>query len=107
MYYVWVEIYHIIVLIIGLRMRPPAPPTTAGPPAPNRSPRTRPVGPSAAVRAPGRSARRRPLASARLGPAALRIEMKKEERMRELWYNVQGLKILYYFVSLKEIDIII
>ena len=33
--------------------------------------------------------------------------MKKEERMRELWYNVQGLKILYYFVSLKEIDIII
>ena len=34
-------------------------------------------------------------------------KMKKEERMRELWYNVQGLKILYYFVSLKEIDIII
>ena len=54
-----------------------------------------------------RSARNRPLAAARLGPAALRIEMKKEERMRELWYNVQGLKILYYFVSLKEIDIII
>ena len=25
-------------------------------------------------------------------------KMKKEERMRELWYNVQGLKILYYFV---------
>ena len=68
MYYVWVEIYHIIVLIIGLRMRPPAPPTTAGPPAPNRSPRTRPVGPSAAVRAPGRSARNRPLAAARLAP---------------------------------------
>ena len=64
-------------------------------------PRTRLAGPPAAVRAPGRSARRRPLASARLGPAALRIEMKKEERMRELWYNVQGLKILYYFVSLR------
>ena len=73
--------YKTVVLNIGLRMRPP--------------------GPSAAVRAPGRSARRRPLASARLGPAALRIEMKKEERMRELWYNVQGLKILYYFVSLR------
>ena len=27
--------------------------------------------------------------------------MKKEERMRKLWYNVQGLKILYYFVSLR------
>ena len=74
----------------------------------NIGPRMRPPGPSAAVRAPGRSARnrrrsarRRPLASARLGPAALRIEMKKEERMRELWYNVQGLKILYYFVSLR------
>ena len=32
-------------------------------------------------------------------PAAARS--RKEERMRELWYNVQGLKILYYFVSLR------
>ena len=48
-----------------------------------------------------RSARNRPLAAARLGPAALHIEMKKEERMREVWYNVQDLKILYYFVSLR------
>ena len=70
----------------------------------NIGPRMRRPQPSAR---PGRSARNRPLAAARLGPAALRTEMKKEERMRELWYNVQGLKILYYFVSLKEIDIII
>ena len=69
----------------SVRTCPASPPATAGPPA-----------------RPGQSARNRPLAAARLGPAALRIEMKKEERMRELWYNVQGLKILYYFVSLKK-----
>ena len=51
---------------------------------------------------PGRSARNRPLAAARLGPAALRTEMKKEERMRELWYNVQGLENIVLFCVIER-----
>ena len=52
MYYVWVEIYHIIVLNIGLRMRPrPTGPCVRARPV-RPQPSAHPAGPPAAARLP-------------------------------------------------------